>query len=98
MRFSSDSFDYDPATKCFTAEISDLAAVCNTFVFHWVYDDAMDLGLSIVSSRTGAEIIYAAEVDIDDEGDVMQWTLYPTPESIQQHPSCLGTTVVVYND
>ena len=51
MRFSSDSFDYDPATKCFTAEISDLAAVCNTFVFHWVYDDAMDLGLSIEIGR-----------------------------------------------
>jgi hypothetical protein len=43
-----------------------------------VYDDACDEGLTLVSHRTGEEVVMVVQEDTcDDEGDILSWTLRP---------------------
>jgi len=99
MRFFSDALDYDAATKTFSAEASDLAhlATAPDELFHYLYDDANDMGITIISLKTGAEVEYYLSSKTDDWIDY-QWTLSPTAESVRKYPGCAGTTVTIYND
>lgn len=64
-----------------------------------LYDDACDVGFSIESSKTNAIITYSMGLIIQDgEGEITGWEYYPIHESINKHPSCRGTKIVVYND
>jgi hypothetical protein len=100
MRFVSDAFDYDPKTKAFSAEASELARGTRAELFHYLYRDATDRGITITSRRTGADVDYYVSSMNDDwmENDIYQWTLLPTPESLRGHPGCAGTSVTIYND
>lgn len=72
---STDRLHYTPARNEFTAEISDLG---RGFNFGRVYDDACDVGVTVVSARTGREIVFAVEhEDRDREGELLSWTLRP---------------------
>jgi hypothetical protein len=67
---STRQLTYDPARRTFTGEIS------STNGLGRVYADACDDGLTLVSTRTGAELVFVVQhVEYDREGDLMLWEL-----------------------
>lgn len=93
---SSLRFNYDQSTRTFTAEASDLRGA----TFHArLYDDAMDVGFVMKSSKTEAEVTYVLEEEHKDgDGDVTHWTFTPTHESASQFRECVNTKVKIFND
>lgn len=67
-------FHFNRSTSTFSAEESTLRA--NGFRgFGRVFDDACDIGFTMVSIRTGREVVFAqAGEDRDREGDLRFWT------------------------
>lgn len=73
---STRQFSYDRKRYLFTAEISSTAGLGR------VYDDACDEGLTLVSARTGTEMVFVVEfVSRDAEGDILFWYLRPVSNS-----------------
>lgn len=67
---STRQLTYNAATSTFIGEISD------THGFGRVYADACDEGLTLVSSRTGAELVFVVvDEQRDAEGDLQLWKL-----------------------
>jgi hypothetical protein len=65
--------------------------------FGRVYNDACDVGLTIVSQRTGRKVVYAiSHTQRDIEGDLMWWDLTPAPyqRNVPEHT----LTVRIFND
>ncbi len=94
-RVSTRRFTYHEGV--FTAELSDLG---RDFRFGRVYDDACDVGLTLVSHATGREVVFAIENEMrGDEGDVLWIDLAPVLQGIDPrrhyHPNL---TVRLYND
>ena len=91
----SDRFTYDEKTKLFLAEASDL----QNQHLNPLYDDAVDVGLVMESTKTGQLVRYYMSSAVkDNDGDVESWNYYPTTESIREVPECVGTSVTVFND
>jgi hypothetical protein len=64
-------FDYDPKTRTFSAEASDLRVG-----FGRVWADSCDEGLTMVSATTGREVVFVVQDEVRDrEGDTLYWTL-----------------------
>lgn len=62
-------FSYDRRARVFTAESSDLGGPLER-----VYDDAADVGLTLVSETTGVELVYRVmHHERDLEGELL-WT------------------------
>jgi len=103
MKINTCQFSYNPQTRQFTTEISDLGP---RFVFKSVYKDAADEGLTLVSKRTGREVTYVVNhTEFDAEGDLKWWDLIPAnPHSL--HSACnvaayveaRHTTLRIFND
>jgi hypothetical protein len=67
---STRQFSYDHVEHRFTAEMSE------THGFGRVYDDAADEGLTLVSTKTGAEVVFVLwETEYTAEGEVAAWYL-----------------------
>ena len=70
---SSDCFSYHKTNKTFYAEASDFFGP-RTLVPERVWDDAADLGFSIVNPRTGRHVVFSGEQIVNDpEGDIAYW-------------------------
>lgn len=92
---SSDRFTFDAATGLFTAEASDI----QDQHLNPLYDDAADVGLVMVSSKTGKLVrYYMSRETRDNDGDIEAWDYHPTSESIREVPECQGTSVTIFND
>lgn len=66
---STRQFTYNAATRHWVACISDTNGLGR------VYDDAVDQGLTLVSTRTGREIVFVVwDVETRD-GDILLWSL-----------------------
>lgn len=92
---SSDRFSFDAKTRLFTAEASDL----QNQHLNPLYDDAADVGLVMVSSKTGKTVrYYMIHETRGAENEIESWDYYPTTESIREVPECQGTSVTVFND
>lgn len=87
---SSDRFTYSADGNLLVAEASDLGR----HPFGQVYDDACDEGLTVISARTGREVVYAvSSVHRDTEGDLTHWDLRPVA------PGDVGLpTLRIFND
>lgn len=86
-RVSTDRFTFVASQSLFVSEASDLPPLGR------VYDDACDEGLTLVSAKTGREIVFAVNhVERDREGDVLYWDLKPVPGESQVW------TVRIFND
>lgn len=71
------------------AEISDLRNIS----FERVWDDACDVGLTIISHHTRREVVYTAQEQRDREGELTHWVC--TPARLQD----VGLPIVhIYND
>lgn len=89
MRVSTRHFIWFGPENKFVAEISDLGL---NFKFERVYDDACDEGLTLVSHRTGDEIVFALNEELkDNDGDVIGWTLKPVSKNV-------NFTITIFND
>ena len=65
---SSSYFHYEKGQ--FVAERSDL----NDITLSRVYDDAADIGFSILNERTGKHVVFTNEKTHYADGDVSHWT------------------------
>lgn len=85
---STERFTYSAAERLLVAEASDLPP------FGRVYDDACDEGLTLISHRTGAEVVYGVEhIERDADNDLLYWELRPASRRDAGLP-----TVRVFND
>lgn len=66
---------WDRPTRRFTAEASDLGPALGRGGFGRVYDDACDIGFTMVSARTGAEAVFAVQHEEIVDGDLLYWDL-----------------------
>lgn len=67
---SSKRFTYDKADRTFTAEASDLGGDLGQ-----VYPDACDVGLTLISEKTGREVVCrVAHEERNAEGELL-WTI-----------------------
>lgn len=98
--FKMSQFDFDRATKLFTTEISMLCEGQRQLpVFTQIYDDACDVGLKLVSDKTGKEVVFYLDTeDRDGENEIQGWRLKPTTESIRKVPECKDLTMLIIND
>lgn len=85
----TDAFHYDGATNTFTAEASGLPRMGR------VYDDACDVGYTLISERTGREVVFVVTHEERDREGELLWTDL-TPARPTPGHSC--GTVRVYND
>lgn len=91
----SGQFSFDHDTNTFTAWASELGSR----MFGQVFEDACDVGLTIVSCKTGSMAsFYIVETEKDDEHDIHAWRLKPTDATVRQFPLLKDTTVIVFND
>lgn len=73
---STERFRYDAANRLFTVEASDIG-LGHGLEFERVFDDACDVGLSLISAKTGQVIACAIEHEELREGDTLYWDLRP---------------------
>lgn len=79
-----------PSEGVLVAEASELPE------FERVWDDACDVGLTVVSHRTGTEVVYAVEeIARDSEGDILYWMLEPAKRTER---TANLPTLQVFND
>jgi hypothetical protein len=62
-------FDYDAATRQFTAEISD------TNGLDQIWNDSTDLGLTVTNPATGVSVTFVVTDEFYAEGDLLHWIL-----------------------
>jgi hypothetical protein len=75
-----------PDTRQYVGEAS------STHGFGRVYDDACDVGLTLVSATSGRRVVFVIhDVETDADGDVRSWTLIPADRSVD-------ATVLLFND
>ena len=102
-QFSAKQFTYDKKAKEFAAEVSELSAtgenLAQLCVFHQVYSDSCDQGITLVSHITGQESDWAVANETKDvEGETMLWVLEPTFPSLRKFPALSGHRVIIFND
>lgn len=94
--FSTKSFTYNAATRTFITDMSDLDRGSRVEVFHQIYPDAADGGLTLISERTMAQIDYAIQSEPDDDRNY--WVLVPASTRGKQiPPGARGTKIIIVN-
>ena len=94
-RYRSSLFDYDAKREMFSQEASVLQGGMRVSFLGSLYDDACDVGMVIVSDRTGKEVpFYLSDTVVSKEGEVLEWKL----RSASNDPSLESLVVVVLND
>lgn len=97
VRHSSDKF-WKKGLE-YTVEASELTEGGKTPMFGRIYDDAMDSGFLVVSTRTGKEAaFYIDRTQRDGEREVQCWILKPTPETARKIPEAANIVITVFND
>ena len=65
---------------------------------HQIYDDACDVGIAVLSERTGNVVrFYLSGQDIDGE-DTYGWHFRPIPEDMRLLPTAAHIEVLIIND
>lgn len=96
-RYPASMFSYDKATKTFSQELSSLDEGGRVQWYRQIYPDAADAGITI-EGNNGSVDYYIAEEKRDQENELQEIILLPTPESERKVPGCKGTRVVLFND
>ena len=94
---NSKLFVHHPRHKLISTEHSDIGNIN----FQPLYDDACDVGLALRNHKTGSVTRWnLSESDTmkDPEGEIVYWTLHPTPESVRKFPATAGYRMRIYND
>lgn len=84
--------NYNARERVFSEEESTIGAPGR------VYDDACDLGYTLVSARTGREVVFAQTFTSRDiGGDVAFWVYEPEPYQ-KRLGELAGVRLIVFND
>jgi hypothetical protein len=76
-------------------DISDLGL---SFNFDRIYNDACDVGLILVSDKTGDAATFYLHDVVKEDGDVIYWFLLPTSETIREFPRLKTSKIKIWND
>jgi hypothetical protein len=87
---STSKFTYNPETKTFSAEASDLGQLR----MRQVYPDACDEGFDLVSHRTGVSVVVVHNHTEKRDGDVLWDEFVP----VCKLDRLLFNKVVIFND
>jgi len=74
---SSKAFAHIAETKKLVVEISDF----DSSPFHQLYDDAVDFGVRLHSSRTGGITTWSAIECYNEDNELTHWELTPIPKA-----------------
>ena len=68
--------------------------------FDLLYEDTIDVGIRMVSTRTNqVATYYVSKTHKDREGDVTHWTLLPIQDGPQRkNMNIMRTKVIIFND
>jgi len=88
-------FAVDPVSKALTVDISELP----NDVFVRIYPDACDVGIRVLSDKTGkvSEWVQSNE-QRDNENELMFYEFVPTPKSLREFPKLAGWKIITFND
>lgn len=86
---------YSEKHHTFACEVSSLGPA---FHFGLLYDDACDVGVRLVSHKTGNEIPFVLDHIDEAEDEVHGWSLVPTKEALRQCPRLRGAQLLIFND
>lgn len=92
---SSKLFNYDHETNTFTAWMSEIGPR----PFRPIFNDSIDLGCSITSTKTGTVAdFYITLEERDVDHDIVAWHLKPTPDTKRLLPLIKDAKLVIFND
>jgi hypothetical protein len=92
--YSSDNFLWSKEYGHFSANIAEVPSVLRQ-----MFNDSMDLGFAMRSSKTGSIVYFTLEdVFRNSDGDVIRWDFVPTAATVNAHPALRSVKVTIYND
>lgn len=92
-------FTVTKSTKIMVGELSELEINRHTSIEHRLYYDALDVGITLVSHKTGEFTTWYMDHDIKDhEGELVGTVYKPTPETKLKCPQLDGWEVHVLFD
>ncbi len=96
--YDASNFLMHAETKTYSADISELTRGNRAPFTAPLYDDAIDEGFGVlVRDRPRPLRFFIQDVERKD-GDILWWTLQPTPETLQTSPNLKGWSIQVFND
>ena len=97
-RISSKRFSWNPATKEFTAEMSEVSHG-GLNPLGQLYNDAADQGFVMVSDKTGKPVqFFLHDTQRDADHDVKFWEFHPIMSAVFYNPQLQGVKVIIFND
>lgn len=84
----SSKFTWDSKSKTYVAEMSDLG---KGFQFDRVFDDAVDVGLTLMGEKM--DVVFTVDAVEVKDGDILFWTLVPASLSLRPVAS-----MTIFND
>ena len=100
--FSSAWFTHDAEQLRFIAEVSDLIGRLHQpyiqAIFGRLYNDACDIGIVMISDKTGQEATFYLKDEVYNDGELVEYILKPTNETLRKFPRLEGYEVVILND
>lgn len=83
-------------SKLFSFKDNTFSAFASDLPKNWnpgqVYDDACDVGFTIISARTGKPAVFALTKTVTDDGDTLSWVFKCVTHGLT-HLAC-----TIYND
>ena len=99
MRYNSNDFTYNAQTQVFSAEASDLTQGHAQPLFGYVIWGSDQLGLVMVSSRTGNAVRFVVtNVVRNPDFDIEYWELAAVRADWMRHRGAVNCTVKIFND
>lgn len=97
LAIPSSLFSFVHDSKRFLADLSEVQVQLHR-VNSNLYDDALDVGFVMRSTKTGALVVFALEREEVKEGDLLAYHYKITPASAARVPALEGATVTMFND
>jgi hypothetical protein len=98
MKILTSMFHWTPEDGLFSQELSSLPSRSSENVFHRLYNDACDLGLTLISAKTNTEADYYVDTVDMYHGEIQGWNLLPTSDTLRRLPRLKHTRVLIIND
>ena len=93
---SINEFTHAVQSKSFVMDASDKP----TYNFHQrIYDDACDVGFTVINPKTRVTILVTQEKEmVDGDGEIHGWVFTPTWEDIKGNALLKDYKFLIYND
>jgi hypothetical protein len=96
MAVSTDKFTWDSKNKKFIGEISEIGGV-----FERIFSDTHDIGLRVISAKTGKEVrfcVHRTIVTNAEDGEIVKWVLRVAREDVRKFPQLKDVEMIIFND